>query len=146
MFEEKFVSFSKSPGLLSLADAVVVVDQDDFPAIHIAASNLSEDFVRVTKETPKPVRILKAENNAFVDQVETAIIVGSIESSPLLQRLEKDAKLDFSNIRGKWESYITAVVDKPFEGCRSALVIAGSDKRGAVFGVYSLSEQIGVSP
>ena len=27
-----------------------------------------------------------------------------------------------------------------------ALVIAGSDRRGAVFGIYDLSEQIGVSP
>ena len=31
-------------------------------------------------------------------------------------------------------------------GIRSALVIAGSDKRGTIFGIYDVSEQIGVSP
>jgi hypothetical protein len=31
-------------------------------------------------------------------------------------------------------------------GVSSALIIAGSDKRGAIYGVYDLSEQIGVSP
>ena len=66
--------------------------------------------------------------------------------SPLIQSLERDGKVDLSGIRGKWESYVTAVVEEPFEGCKRALAIAGSDKRGAIFGVYGLSEQIGVSP
>ncbi len=33
-----------------------------------------------------------------------------------------------------------------FPGVSQALVIAGSDKRGTIFGIYDLSEQIGVSP
>jgi hypothetical protein len=41
---------------------------------------------------------------------------------------------------------MTTIVENPFKGCHKALVIAGSDKRGAIFGVYTLSEQIGVSP
>jgi len=38
------------------------------------------------------------------------------------------------------------VVPKPFPGVANALVIAGSDKRGTIFGVYDVSEQIGVFP
>src|ERR1051326_4832968 len=34
----------------------------------------------------------------------------------------------------------------PLPGIDRALVIAGSDKRGTIYGVYDLSEQIGVSP
>lgn len=49
-------------------------------------------------------------------------------------------------IRGKWESYITKVVDNPFPGIDRALVIAGSDMRGTIYGLYDVSEQIGVSP
>lgn len=41
---------------------------------------------------------------------------------------------------------MTTFVENPFGGCHQALIIAGSDKRGAIFGVYALSEQIGVSP
>jgi hypothetical protein len=49
-------------------------------------------------------------------------------------------------IRGKWESYISKVVDNPFPGIDRALVIAGSDMRGTIYGLYDVSEQIGVSP
>ena len=38
------------------------------------------------------------------------------------------------------------VVPRPRPGIARALVIAGSDKRGAIYGIYDLSEQIGVSP
>jgi len=146
MYDQTFIGFSRPVGqeLLSLVDTVIVVDQADLPAVHIAAHNLARDFARVTRGAASPVQTVRAERDDFAIAGDTAIIVGSIEASPLLQRLEKDGKLDFSQIRGK--SYTTAIVDMPFNGCCQALVIAGSDKRGAVFGIYSLSEQIGVSP
>ena len=37
-------------------------------------------------------------------------------------------------------------VANPLPGVDQALVIAGSDKRGTIYGIYDLSEQIGVSP
>ena len=55
-------------------------------------------------------------------------------------------KIDVSSIAGKWESFLIQVVAKPLPGVSSALVIAGSDKRGTIYGIYDLSEQIGVSP
>jgi hypothetical protein len=55
-------------------------------------------------------------------------------------------KLDVSGIAGMWESAVTAVVERPMPGIRRALVIAGADKRGTIYGIYDLSEQIGVSP
>jgi hypothetical protein len=146
MFDDQFVCFSSSPGLLDLVGAAIVVEQADFAGIHIAVGNLAKDFARVTSKSPSPVQILTAEHDGLANEAGTAIIVGSIEASPILQRLEKDGKLDFGKIRAKWESYTTSVVDNPFNRCCRALVIAGSDKRGAIFGVYSLSEQLGVSP
>ena len=38
------------------------------------------------------------------------------------------------------------VVERSAAGRERALVIAGSDKRGTIYGIYDLSEQIGVSP
>ena len=35
---------------------------------------------------------------------------------------------------------------QPLPGIESALIICGSDKRGTIYGIYDLSEQIGVSP
>lgn len=147
MFEEKFVSFSPNGnGLLSLVGVPILVHKDDFPGIHIAARNLSQDFSRVTKGPASPLKVWTGEEDVFDDKSHTAIILGSIAASPLIQSLERGGKLSLERVRGKWESYTTAVVENPFQGCTRALVIAGSDKRGAIFGAYTLSEQIGVSP
>ncbi|KAF4978140.1 hypothetical protein FZEAL_5438 [Fusarium zealandicum] len=149
MLEEQFVDFAAStPEAVNLVGATIIVDESDFAGIKIAAQNLSQDFSRVTKDDPSPVRIVNDSNNvACVGTSKVAIIVGCVESSPLLQRLEKESNIRFGAIRGKWESFTTAVVDKPLGGSfDKALVICGSDKRGAIFGIYTLSEQIGVSP
>ena len=41
---------------------------------------------------------------------------------------------------------MTKVVKNPIPGCPEALVIAGSMPRGTIYGLYDISEQIGVSP
>ncbi|XMA08085.1 hypothetical protein WAI453_000876 [Rhynchosporium graminicola] len=147
MFDEEFVTFSFGNALLNLVGAPIVVDTSDFPGIQIAARSLSQDFSLVTKRSSPPVHFWTGQQDASsLGSSQGAIILGSVAASPLIQRLEDDGKLCLSGIRGKWESYMTAVVENPFEGCGKALVIAGSDKRGAIFGAYTLSEQIGVSP
>jgi len=74
------------------------------------------------------------------------IIIGTIGRSHILDGLIRDKKINVSAISGKWESFLIQVVSKPLPGVSSALVIVGSDKRGTIYGVYDLSEQIGVSP
>ena len=66
--------------------------------------------------------------------------------SPLIDRLIRKRKINVSDITGKWEAYLIETVDRPFPGVKKALVIAGSDKRGTIFGIYEISKQIGVSP
>lgn len=51
-----------------------------------------------------------------------------------------------SAILGQWESFISVVISSPLPGVDRAMVIAGSDQRGTIFGLYDVSEQIGVSP
>ena len=46
----------------------------------------------------------------------------------------------------KGKNTILSVVDNPLDGVDRAVVIAGSDRRGAVYGIYELSRQMGVSP
>lgn len=60
--------------------------------------------------------------------------------------LESAGKLELSGVRGKREVYLFQVVENPMEGVKSALVIAGSDKRGTIYGLFYLSEKLGVSP
>ncbi|SPO02404.1 uncharacterized protein DNG_05077 [Cephalotrichum gorgonifer] len=77
---------------------------------------------------------------------DTVIIAGTIGQSKLIDDLIKAGKLDVSEIEGEWEAFVSTVVEKPFKGCKRALVIAGADPRGTIFGIYDVSEQIGVSP
>src|SRR5262249_53366627 len=74
------------------------------------------------------------------------ILVGELGKGGLVDQLVSDGKLDISEIKGKWEACVLQVVNNPFHGVESALVIAGSDKRGTIYGVYDLSELMCVSP
>src|SRR5690606_26347733 len=66
--------------------------------------------------------------------------------SALLEELVQAGKLDLDDLDGQWEAFRIEVVENPWPTVPQALVIAGSDRRGAVFGAYDLSERMGVSP
>lgn len=77
---------------------------------------------------------------------DTVVIVGTVGHSSVIDDLVRAGRLDVSAIDGKWESFTTQLVEEPVPGCSKAVVIAGSDPRGTIFGIYDISEQIGVSP
>lgn len=145
MFEEQLVTFEGSSDLFNLVGASIFIDPVDFAGIQHAGQDLASDFGRVTRGNASPFQLVDEAGLSPVN-TSTAIIIGCIESSWMLKKLKKEGKIDTGAIKGKWESFMTAVVDNPITGCSKALIIAGSDKRGAIFGAYTLSRQIGVSP
>ncbi|KAG7086665.1 hypothetical protein E1B28_002605 [Marasmius oreades] len=158
LFEPHFVSFGPPPDTQNALklDSVpsIYVDAQDFPGIHIAAEALSKDFSNVTgvERASTIASIIKfnvsADNELPPGKSSSAIIIGSI-TSPLIRSLVQSGKLnDTVHIEGQWETFMTSVVDDPGNGIPAsrALVVAGSDKRGTIFGIYTLSEQLGVSP
>lgn len=74
------------------------------------------------------------------------ILAGTIGNSTLIDGLIAANKLNTTAIAGKWEAFTTQLVSSPAPGIAKALVIAGADPRGTIFGLYDVSEQIGVSP
>lgn len=146
--EAQFVAFQEEEGALNLTEAIIIISAEDHEGIHIAGRIVAEDMARVKRTHMQQLDIRKLDSSPSAQGATTAIVIGCIENSPLLQHLELTGKVDFSPIRGKWECFTTSVVDDPQLGCscQRALVVAGSDKRGAIYGVYTLSEQIGVSP
>ncbi|HPU56203.1 MAG TPA: glycosyl hydrolase 115 family protein [Verrucomicrobiota bacterium] len=76
----------------------------------------------------------------------SAILIGTIGRSRVIDGLVRAGRLDVSGVAGQWEAFVIQVVENPVAGISNALVIAGSDKRGTTFGIYDVSEQIGVSP
>ena len=119
--------------------ASIYVDANDYPGVIRVATDLQADVERVTSR--KPLLINTAE------QLKAdMIIIGTIGKSVLIDRLVAEHKLDTTAINGQWESFLIQVVPSPLPNVTNALVIAGSDKRGSIYGVYDLSEEMGVSP
>ncbi|HEU4995671.1 MAG TPA: glycosyl hydrolase 115 family protein [Gemmatimonadaceae bacterium] len=139
---ERYVASGRSPGSFPLAvdgrPAHIFVSSSDYPGVIRAANDLRLDLGRVTG-TDASLHVHGAPNDA-------AVIVGTIGSSTLVDRLVKTRKLDVKGIAGRWETFLVQVVKDPLPGVDQALVIVGSDRRGTIYGIYDLSAQIGVSP
>jgi hypothetical protein len=119
--------------------ATIYVDQADHPGVLRAARDLQQDIARVSATQPKLEQSAKPTG-------ADVIIIGTIGKSPLIDRLISAGTLNVSAIKGKWEGWQIQTLRNPLPGVERALVIAGSDKRGAIYGIYEISEQIGVSP
>jgi len=119
--------------------APLYASAQDWPGVVRAAKDLQADINRVTSVTPT-LTTDKAPTGKEV------VLIGTIGKSPLIDQLVRDKKLDVSGVAGKWEVFVEQIVEKPMPGVDRALVIAGSDKRGTIYGIYDLSEQMGVSP
>ncbi|MCD0468763.1 glycosyl hydrolase 115 family protein [Flavobacterium sp. JAS] len=104
-----------------------------------AIGNLQTDFEKVTGE--KPVVFNQKPNSS-----EPLIIIGTIGTNSVVDDLIKENKIDGKLLKGKNEKFIIQNIKNPFKGVEEAIVIAGSDKRGTIYGIYELSKQIGVSP
>ena len=130
--QEAFVGFAPQPGAVSLGDARIVTDEHDFPGVLRASRDLQADIAAVT-------------GHAASGRTD-AIIVGTLGRSALIDQLAASGKLDTAALRGRWEAWRVQVVAQPLPGVARALVIAGSDPRGTIYGLYGLSEQVGVSP
>jgi len=120
------------------AAPIIVSSSDDHAVIRVAG-DLAADVERVTHVRP----VVSTDS---ISGARDVVIVGTIGKSPLIDRLVREKKLDVSGVAGQWEASVLQVVRRPFRGVDNALVIAGSDRRGAIYGVYDLSAKIGVSP
>jgi hypothetical protein len=118
------------------------LDSNDWPGVIRAAGDVALDFGRVLGTNG----VVLLTNSTSTANTTTVIIAGTIGKSTFIDSLVSSSKIDVSAIEGKWESYTSQVISQPVSGVSSALVIAGSDKRGTIYGLYDISEQIGVSP
>lgn len=117
----------------------LIIDTDDFPGVIRAAKNLQNDIEKVTGKKPELNNLISAQSKAIV-------LIGTLGKSKLIDRLVANHKLDVSKIQNQWDAYQVQIIEQPFPQIQRALVIVGANKRGTMYGIYSLSEQIGVSP
>ena len=131
---------STTTAALNLANADICIDSTDYPLVKKSAQLLQQDIEMVTGKKPAIVYEFGKSN-------QNLIVIGSTGSS-LIKKLENEKLLNLQSIAGKWEAFQLQTIGagKADIPSRHLLVIAGSDRRGAAFGVFELSRQMGVSP
>ncbi len=120
--------------------ATVFVDAAADSAARRVAASFADDLARVSGVRPALVE------GRIADVQGAVVIIGVLGQSVVIDQLVHAGRIDAADLRGEWEAFRQIVVDDPLPGVARALVIVGSDRRGAVFGTYDLSARIGVSP
>ncbi len=142
------ISFTKGKNNFTLSfsgkSAPIYASAKDYPGVIIALRQLQTDIEKVTGAGPQLVVVPTGEN--IVPASKEIVLAGTIGKSPLIDQLIRKKKLNVKDVVKKWETYVVQVVENPFPKVARILVIAGSDKRGTIYGIYDLSRKIGVSP
>lgn len=122
-------------------DLYVDKNGTDYDGLSLVAESVAEDIALVSKASAKANVVSSA------DQLkEYAIIAGSVGNNDVIDGLIRAGKLNVSAIQNKRETYQIQVVQNPVGRVKKAVVVVGSDKRGTIYGLYYLSEKMGVSP
>ncbi|MFL5740102.1 MAG: glycosyl hydrolase 115 family protein [Flavisolibacter sp.] len=116
----------------------ICYDSYDAPLDSIAANLLADDIERVSSYRPKVLTDLHSASGDI-------ILIGSIQS-PAIRKITGNHSALVQQLKGKWECFGYHFYNKPMPGISKILLIAGSDVRGTAYGVFTLSEKIGVSP
>ena len=128
---DRFVSFQQGDLLLNAGGRVeIYMDTLDCKGVSYAVGALQKD---IRKVSGNPASVTSDAG------ASPTVVVGTLGHSAVIDRLAKQGKFDASLLRGKREKFVITVVGRQ-------LVIAGSDRRGTIYGIYELSQQMGVSP
>lgn len=135
---DKFVNFKQGDLLLNANNRVeIYMDTNDCKGVSYAAHALLKDIKSVSGATATLTSDAGFQKKA--DTARPAILVGTIGHSAAIDQLVKQKRINGNLLKGKREKFIITLID-------GQLVIAGSDRRGTIYGIYELSQQMGVSP
>lgn len=135
---DRFVNFKQGDLLLNANNRVeIYMDTNDCKGVSYAAHALLKDIKSVSGATATLTSDAGFLKKA--DTVRPAILVGTIGHSAAIDQLVKQKRINGNLLKGKREKFIITLTD-------GQLVIAGSDRRGTIYGIYELSRQMGVSP
>ena len=126
--------------------APILLSHDEWPGVQRAAFDFASDIQLVTGVKPALTNVTSnsTTSNAYGSPA-TAIIVGTLGKSSLIDEVVDRTNLDVSSIQGKWEAFLAKEVANPLPGIESAYVVIGADKRGSIYVLYDHAEQFGVS-
>ena len=135
---DQFVSFQKGDLLINRENKVeIYMDANDCKGVSYAANALVKDIMKVSGSKAVLTSDAGLKDKDAIGK--PTILVGTIGHSAAIDQLIRQKRINGNLLKGKREKFIITVVD-------GQLVIAGSDRRGTIYGIYELSQQMGVSP
>ncbi|KIJ41115.1 glycoside hydrolase family 115 protein [Sphaerobolus stellatus SS14] len=147
------VSTTSKSGSIPLASsgnvAPLFFAPNEWPAVQRAANDFVTDIRRVTGLTGKLTNVTSTSTLTSQIKNNVPVLIGTLGSSSLIDSVIShagDAAKPFTAINGSWEAYHAQILSNPLPGVSQAYVIVGADRRGTMFALYELSEQMGVSP
>ena len=121
--------------------AKLYIEESAYSGVKKIASKVAEDLKKVTDHEFTVEYGLPKDTDKI-----NAIVIATLGKSAYLESMEQAGKVELSAIRGKREVYDFRVLEPANGESHATLLIAGSDKRGTIYGLFHLSEIIGVSP
>lgn len=137
-----YISETKSENSFPIIENIatnILVNSSDFSGVLKVAGWLQNDIYNVTNTKPE---IIVDD----YDESDNLIIIGTINKSIFIDKVIENGKISINELENKREKFIIKSVDNPLPNIKRALIIAGSDKRGTIYGMLDLAEKIGVSP
>lgn len=119
--------------------AQIYVSSSEAPQILRAVGDLQNDIEMVTGQKPEIIYDISEADDHL-------IIIGQEKAAVMKQLYESGHLAEAKGMKGMHEAFLFKSISKPFENIKNALVVAGSDANGTVYGIYEISERIGVSP
>lgn len=139
-YSQNFITEKNEPNSFPIVSSGIAtkiyVDNNEEVVVQKAAAFLQSDIEKVTGKRPEIIHSISPAKNI--------IIIGTLKT-PAIAGFDNFKKIN-TDLKGKWETFKLQTVSHPTKQIDNALLIVGSDKRGAAFGVFELSKQIGVSP
>ncbi len=131
------------------SDTFLLSKDNNVASIYVSNSEASQ-ILRAVKDLQKDIEMVTGKRPEIVNNLENAskntIIIGSIKD-PEIEDILNNGLIDEAKGLEKLEqSFLLKTVARPVEGIYNALIIVGSDPLGSVYGIYELSERLGVSP
>ncbi len=113
-----------------------IIPKEEGEGVRRVAKKVVEDVEKTTGLHPSMALDGKNLNQAVI-----AVTAGNGKTAKLLeQRIP-----ELEKVKGKWEVYGFYLMEHPYPGVEQGLLIYGSDKLGTIYGLFHLSELLGIT-
>ena len=124
----------------------ICLEQSAFPGVIRVTEKVAHDVKLVSGKKPQILVEKEIPETLESSGEDWTIIAATKGKSSFLKKLEEAGSAELKELEQKRECYAWIFPEIKNRTKSNLLVIAGSDKRGTIYGLFHLSEMLGVSP